>query len=57
MRCAARAPRDVAVFVGGIIPPQDHEFLRNAGVSGIFGPGTPILESAAVVLEQISRDR
>ncbi len=48
---------DVAVFVGGIIPPQDHEFLRNAGVSGIFGPGTPILESAAVVLEQISRDR
>jgi methylmalonyl-CoA mutase len=48
---------DVAVFVGGIIPPQDHAFLRDAGVSGIFGPGTPILQSAAVVLELLSRDR
>ena len=45
---------DVAVFVGGIIPPQDHEFLRNAGVSGIFGPGTPIPKSAALVLDKLN---
>lgn len=30
---------DVLVVVGGVIPPQDYEFLRQAGVSSIFGPG------------------
>jgi methylmalonyl-CoA mutase len=48
---------EVIVFVGGIVPPQDHDFLRETGVSGIFGPGTPVLESAAAVLGQISRAR
>ena len=48
---------DVAVFVGGIVPPQDLEFLRAAGVSGIFGPGTPVLDSAAAVLGHLCRDR
>jgi len=33
---------DIAVIVGGVIPPQDHEFLYRAGVAGIFGPGTVI---------------
>ena len=46
----AGAP-DIAVVVGGIIPPQDYEFLRAAGVSAIFGPGTPVPEAAAEVLE------
>ncbi len=41
------------VFVGGVIPAQDYEFLRRAGVAGIFGPGTPILVSAKQVLEAI----
>ena len=41
---------NVAVVVGGIIPPQDYEFLRAAGVSAIFGPGTPIPEAATQVL-------
>ncbi len=46
---------DVAVFVGGVIPPQDYEFLRRCGVAGIFGPGTPIPACARQVLEAIRR--
>ncbi len=46
----AGAP-DIAVIVGGIIPPQDYEFLRANGVAAIFGPGTPVPEAAAEVLE------
>jgi methylmalonyl-CoA mutase len=44
---------DIIVFVGGVIPPQDYEFLYEAGVKGIYGPGTPIPASAKDVLEQI----
>jgi len=44
---------DIVVFVGGVVPEQDHEFLRRAGVKGIYGPGTPIPASAKDVLEQI----
>ena len=33
---------DIAVVVGGVIPPQDYEFLYEAGVAGIYGPGTVI---------------
>jgi methylmalonyl-CoA mutase cobalamin-binding domain/chain len=33
---------DIIVFVGGVIPQQDYEFLYEAGVKGIYGPGTPI---------------
>ncbi len=43
----------IVVFVGGVIPPQDYAFLRQAGVAGIFGPGTPILDCARQVLEAI----
>lgn len=46
---------DIIVFVGGVIPQQDYEFLYNAGVKGIYGPGTPIPASAKDVLEQIKR--
>jgi len=42
---------DIVVIVGGIIPPQDYDFLRAEGVSAIFGPGTPVPEAAAEVLE------
>jgi len=42
---------DVIVVCGGVIPPQDHDFLRQAGVSAIFGPGTNILEAAGKVLD------
>ncbi len=44
---------DIIVFVGGVIPKQDYEFLFEAGVKGIYGPGTPIPASAKDVLEQI----
>jgi methylmalonyl-CoA mutase len=43
----------IVVFVGGVIPAQDYEFLRQAGVAGIFGPGTPIPDCAREVLEAI----
>ncbi len=44
---------EIIVFVGGVIPRQDYEFLFDAGVKGIYGPGTPIPASAKDVLEQI----
>jgi methylmalonyl-CoA mutase len=40
----------VVVVCGGIIPPRDAEELQRLGVSAVFGPGTPILQSAAGVL-------
>jgi methylmalonyl-CoA mutase len=46
---------DIVVFVGGVIPKQDYDFLYDAGVKGIYGPGTPIPASAKDVLEQIRR--
>ena len=42
---------DILVTAGGVIPAQDYEFLYNAGVAAIFGPGTPVAYSAAKVLE------
>jgi len=44
---------DIIVFVGGVIPQQDYDFLYAAGVKGIYGPGTPIPVSAKDVLEHI----
>ena len=46
---------DIIVFVGGVIPKQDYEMLYEAGVKGIYGPGTPIPASAKDVLEQIKK--
>jgi len=51
----AQGADDIVVFVGGVIPKQDYQFLFDAGVKGIYGPGTPIPESAKDVLEQIRR--
>jgi methylmalonyl-CoA mutase len=44
---------EIIVFVGGVIPQQDYGFLYEAGVKGIYGPGTPIPVSAKDVLEHI----
>jgi methylmalonyl-CoA mutase len=41
---------DILVVVGGVIPPQDYEFLYSAGVAGIFGPGTVIPVAAQRIL-------
>lgn len=41
---------DIKVVVGGVIPPKDYDFLYENGVMGIFGPGTPVSESAKKIL-------
>jgi methylmalonyl-CoA mutase len=41
---------DIKVTAGGVIPPQDYDYLREAGVRGIYGPGSNVLECAADVL-------
>ena len=51
----AQGADDIIVFVGGVIPRQDYEFLYESGVKGIYGPGTPICASAKDVLEQIRK--
>ena len=43
---------DIQVVVGGVIPRQDYESLIAAGASAVFGPGTPVLESAASLLKK-----
>ena len=47
--------QDIIVFVGGVIPKQDYEFLYASGVKGICGPGTPIPVSARDVLKHIEQ--
>ncbi len=42
---------DIMVIVGGVIPHQDYQFLYDAGVVGIFGPGTSVSEAAIQILE------
>ncbi|MCF2905472.1 methylmalonyl-CoA mutase [Octadecabacter sp. CECT 8868] len=44
---------DILVICGGVIPQQDYEFLKNAGVKAIFGPGTNIPEAAQDILRLI----
>jgi methylmalonyl-CoA mutase len=41
---------DIVVIVGGVIPPQDYEFLYQAGAAGIFGPGTVISIAAQKII-------
>jgi methylmalonyl-CoA mutase len=46
---------DIIVVAGGVIPAQDYGFLRAAGVSAVFGPGTVIPEAAKTLLDEIER--
>ena len=48
---------DIMVIVGGVIPPQDYQFLFDAGVVAIFGPGTPIPDAAIQMLEILIASR
>src|SRR3546814_14612943 len=49
---------DIRVVAGGVIPPQDYEFLHNAGVQAIFGPGTHLVDAAGEEIGSTSwRDR
>ena len=42
---------DIMVVVGGVIPPQDYQFLYDAGAAAIFGPGSVISDSAIKMLD------
>lgn len=44
---------DILVVVGGVIPPQDYQFLLDEGVAGIFGPGTRISDAAVQILQRL----
>ena len=44
---------DIMVIVGGVIPKQDYAFLKDKGVTAIFGPGTKISETAKTILTKL----
>ena len=46
---------DILIVVGGVVPPQDYDALRDAGASFIFGPGTNIPNAAVELVEELSR--
>jgi len=48
---------DIVVVCGGVIPPQDYDFLMNSGVSAIYGPGTNIPHAAHEILGIVRRHR
>ncbi|GLK42505.1 MULTISPECIES: methylmalonyl-CoA mutase [Novosphingobium] len=54
LRDAGRS--DVKVIAGGVIPAKDYEYLRNAGVQGIYGPGSNVVECAADVLRLLGHN-
>ncbi|MGO9875867.1 MAG: methylmalonyl-CoA mutase [Acidimicrobiia bacterium] len=53
----AQGARDVLVVVGGVIPAHDYEFLYDAGVSAIFGPGSNICHAASEILSLVRERR
>ncbi len=54
LKAAGRA--DIRVVAGGVIPAPDYDFLRAAGVQGIFGPGTNVVEAAAELLRLLGHN-
>ncbi|WP_370324346.1 methylmalonyl-CoA mutase [Euzebya sp.] len=54
---AEQGADDIEVVCGGVIPPGDHQALRDAGVAAIFGPGTNITTAARDVLAILRRRR
>ncbi|MDO5705595.1 MAG: methylmalonyl-CoA mutase [Paracoccus sp. (in: a-proteobacteria)] len=54
---AAQGAKDILVICGGVIPQQDYDYLRKAGVKAIFGPGTNIPAAAADILRLIREAR
>ncbi|ARS28411.1 methylmalonyl-CoA mutase [Sphingomonas sp. KC8] len=47
---------DIKVVAGGVIPAQDYQYLRDAGVQGIFGPGTNLVDAAGEVLRLLGHN-
>ena len=54
LKDAGRA--DIKVVAGGVIPAKDYDFLREAGVQGIYGPGSNVVECAADVLRLLGHN-
>jgi methylmalonyl-CoA mutase len=46
---------DIMIVVGGVVPPQDYENLREAGALAIFPPGTVIAEAAETLIDELNR--
>ncbi len=55
-RLREKGRNDIKVIAGGVIPPQDYDFLRDAGVQGIYGPGSNVVECAADVLRLLGHN-
>jgi methylmalonyl-CoA mutase len=49
-----RGRGDILVYAGGVIPPQDYDYLQQAGVAGVFGPGSVIPLCAQVILTALT---
>ena len=47
---------DILVFAGGVIPAQDYDFLYQAGVVAIFGPGTSVAKAACQIMDIMLED-
>jgi methylmalonyl-CoA mutase len=47
---------DIYVIVGGVIPPQDYDYLYKAGVKGVFGPGTPIAQAGVDIISLLLKE-
>jgi len=45
--------KDIMVVIGGVIPAQDYDFLKEHGASAIFGPGTVIPVAAQKILKEL----
>jgi methylmalonyl-CoA mutase len=56
-RLKSDGANEIFVVCGGVIPPQDYEYLKNRGVAAIYGPGTKIPEAAKEVLRLIRGHR
>jgi methylmalonyl-CoA mutase len=48
---------DIMVVVGGVVPPQDYDYLYQHGVLGVFGPGTVLSKAASQILEVMIKNR
>jgi methylmalonyl-CoA mutase len=48
---------DILVVCGGVVPPQDYDFLHGVGVAGIYGPGTNVQVAALDIIDQLSGRR
>ena len=47
---------DIIVIAGGVIPAQDYDYLYQAGVAAIFGPGTSVAKAAVTIMEILLED-